>query len=291
MRIKRLAVAAGSIIIVLAGIGTFAQISKSPQLKADVAYANIGGKPLLMDVYRSDISPSRPQPLVVLVHGGGWCSGNRKQMADMAVGLARLGYCAVTVEYRLAPQVHFPEPLSDVKTAIIYLKSHAAEFNIDPSRIGIVGGSAGGHLALLVAVTNSEVNSLSASSKANLSLAKAVVSIAGPTDLTQKFSAPATDVVKGLMGRDFSTNAQAYAEASPVHWVNSNSAHLLLIHGDQDEIVPFGQAKEMLERSRAAGAQVALVVLRGGHHSGGASEQDNQSSVKQIVEFLAKNLQ
>jgi acetyl esterase/lipase len=121
-------------------------------LERDIGYANAGGVRLGMDVARPK-APG-PHPAVMLIHGGGFRRGSRQTCLPLAVRLAERGYVAATVSYRLTPKFQFPSPVWDVKAAVRFLRANAKRFDLDPSRLGVTGSSAGGHLALMPGLTS-----------------------------------------------------------------------------------------------------------------------------------------
>src|SRR5690349_19183729 len=119
-----------------------------------IQYATAGAMPvnLMMDVVRPRKQNGR-LPAIVCIHGGGFRAGNRESYLPLCIRLAQHGYVAATVSYRLSPRDQFPAPVHDVKAAVRWLRANAERFGIDPERIGVTGGSAGGHLALFLGLT------------------------------------------------------------------------------------------------------------------------------------------
>ncbi len=117
---------------------------------SNLTYRRVDGEELKLDAYLP-LRHNRPTAGVVLIHGGGWQNGDKSLYASFGATLARLGWAAFAVNYRLAPRAHFPAGLSDVRHAVAWIRAHAARFGIDPRRIAALGDSAGGNLAALVA--------------------------------------------------------------------------------------------------------------------------------------------
>ena len=124
--------------------------------RKNLVYASIGGRNLHLDAYLPNTPARRPYAGVILIHGGGWRSGNRSQAVPMAQRLAAAGYVALAVEYRLSPEARYPAAVHDLKTAVRWLRAHARELTLDTSKIAALGCSAGGHLAALLGTTNGD---------------------------------------------------------------------------------------------------------------------------------------
>src|SRR3954452_24107072 len=118
----------------------------------DVVYSAVGGRQT-MDVVRPRDTSASPRPAVLLVHGGGFRAGAKESYLPLAIKLAERGYIAATINYRLAPRNQFPAPIEDVKAAVRFLRANSAKWNLDSNHIGALGGSAGGHLVLMLGLT------------------------------------------------------------------------------------------------------------------------------------------
>jgi pectinesterase len=149
----------------------------------DLAYAVQGGEKLLLDIYLPPEPGSRPRPAIVLIHGGGWTSFDKGTMRRMASFLARSGFVAVAVNYRLlqGSQNRWPAQLDDVQRAVRWVRANASKYNIDASRIGAFGHSAGAQLASLLGMEETRDNSDVALAGYS-SRVQAVVDVSGPTD-------------------------------------------------------------------------------------------------------------
>jgi acetyl esterase/lipase len=259
------------------------------QITKDVCYETVGGTNLRMDLLRSSLATGA-LPLVILIHGGGWAAGDKSSMEAFALGLAKAGFATASVDYRLAPANKFPAALIDVKTALQYILQHAKELKINPNRIGVVGGSAGAHLALMLATTTADTEAFKSSSEASPCPIKAAVSIAGPTDLTANFSAQGNDILKNFFGKKRDEDLALYKQASPINYVTRFSAPILLIHGDKDELVPYSQSESFLSACKQAGVSANLITIPNGGHGSGGTKADNDASIRAMVEFLVKYL-
>ncbi len=255
----------------------------------DIAYTRIDGKPLLLDLARPKTGAG-PFPAIVCIHGGGWRAGDKSEFHGALFSLAQQGYVAATVNYRLAPEAHFPSQIQEVKTAIRYLKSRATELHIDPDRVGVFGGSAGGHLALLLGTTDAHDFPPAGEHLDLSSTVQAVVSLAGPTDLTQRFPEASEAMLKDLMGKSRAEAPAAYEQASPLHHVSAKDAPVLAIHGTKDELVPYAQSTALVAALKSVGVEAELLTIPDGGHGSGGKPEDWNAAIVKTVEFLDTHL-
>jgi acetyl esterase/lipase len=253
----------------------------------DVVYGNADGQDLKMDLAIPPDGPD-PRPALVCIHGGGWQIGQKSDYAIVINQFAKSGYVAAAVDYRLLPKYKWPSQIEDVKCATRYLRAHAKELNIDPNRIGAVGDSAGGHLALLLGLMDPADGLEGAggnpeqSSKVQL-----VVNFYGPTDMRVWTAWPESEAIlqhdygtnlDGLIARFLGSDDKAsavYAQASPVTYASAGDPPVLTIHGDKDPLVPIDQAKLLQEALQKAGVQEKFITMPGaGHGFGGAQLVD-----------------
>lgn len=199
-----------------------------------------------------------PYPAVLVIFGGGWHAGERNQLAPISQRLASRGYVAVNTSYRLAPQYHFPAQLRDVQLAVVWMRAHAAEYHIDPRRIGALGYSAGAHLAALLGVVNAKDRLGMPGSEV-----RAVVAGGTPTDLSKPTASH--DPYK-LIGGTFAEMPEAYREASPVSYVDAGDPPFFLYHGSADRLVPLDHATDFKALLDKAGVPNELMILRGRNH-------------------------
>jgi acetyl esterase/lipase len=207
-----------------------------------------------------------PVPAVLFVHGGGWRTGGRTSWADEARRLvAGTGWAAATVDYDLrAAQPWVTQP-ADVRAAIVWVRTHAAAFGIDPARIALVGSSAGGHLSMLVATAGSGPLTID-------DRVAAVVSWSGVSDLPRLARSPVAEpLVKDLAARfnggSLDDEPARWMELSPVAHVDATDPPMLLAHSAQETLVPVDQALAMRDALRDNGVEVETVVLPGTAHA------------------------
>jgi acetyl esterase/lipase len=259
------------------------------EMLSDVPYCNMDPAQK-MDIYFPE--SGGPWPVVVYVHGGSWMHGDKSEAAMFASGLNSMGYLVVSLNYRLYPPAAFPAMVEDVKCGIRSLRAHAADYNLDPNRIGAMGASAGGHLVALLGTT--EQNSpwevgeyLDQSSRV-----QAVISMAGVMDLSQTFPDADGNDIETMKRIGF--NETNILEASPISHVTSDDPPFLLIHGDHDDLVPYQQSQLMYDRLIQAGVPAQLVIVKNGGHSFLESHGPMTPSPMElnltILEFLNKYL-
>jgi len=226
-------------------------------------------------------------PAVVWIHGGGWSSGKRDAAREISIGstLARNGYVVMSVEYILSDkkQAVWPTNLWDCKNALRWLRLNAERLGVNPDRIGVMGGSAGGHLAAMVALTTPADGLDPAGPLAQVSCrVRCCVDFYGITDIGTYH-----DVT--MLGKTFAEAPDLYRAASPVTYVRSNSPPVLILHGTADTTVSIRQSEAFDRVLTAAGADHHFEVIPGAVHS--FDLQPPQSDLRPLVlSFLGKYL-
>lgn len=263
-----------------------AALAETVIYEPNVQYGEAAGTPLLLDLARPKQGDG-PFPAVVCIHGGGWKGGDKSSFTSLIQLLAQRGYVAVTVRYRFAPQHRFPSQVEDVKCAVRYLRAHADELNIDPDRIGAMGSSAGGHLALMLGGLEPEDELEGSGGYAEFSSSVQVVgSIAGPTDLTQAFPELVPPLLLDFLGAPLADAPEAYALASPITHLSDDDPPVMLIHGTADNIVPYEQATLYADACRTAGVECELITIQGGGHGFGGDIQAWLDANEQLIKFF-----
>jgi acetyl esterase/lipase len=241
-----------------------------------------------LDLYLPE-KVTRPLPVIVWVHGGGWYEGDKDWRR--AVPLVPKGYAVANINYRLSQDAIFPAQIEDCKAAIRWLRSNAAKYTLDPDHIGAWGPSAGGHLVALLGTTGN-VKELEGTG-GNLdqsSRVQCVVDWFGPTDLATmggQYDEPESSVAR-LTGGPVQKNKEKAARASPVTYVTKDAAPFLIMHGDKDDVVPLGQSVKLADALRRAGVEVKFQVYKGAGHGGRVFT--SPESWRIIEDFFAKYL-
>ena len=266
--------------------------SHAGKIEKDITYCTVDGVALKLDLYFPK-TLNGPTPIAVYVHGGGWSTGSKSGGAggtDFAA-LLDAGFIVGSVDYRLAPAYKFPAMIEDVKCSIRFLRASASTYNIDPNRIGVWGGSAGGHLVSLLGTADKSAGWDVGQYLDQSSSVQAVVDMFGPADLTTNFSNGYQKVAQNVFG---TTNFSdpIFKAASPVTYVSSSDPPFLILQGDSDQTVPLSQSQEFNDKLLAAGVSVKLVIVKGGPHGLNApAEVPSRAQLTQlIVDFFNLHL-
>lgn len=240
----------------------------------DISYAAEHGKRGLLDVYRRRDTNVRDAPVLLHVHGGAWSIGDKEhQGIPLMLHMAARGWVCVTINYRLSPREAFPAHLVDVKRAIAWIRDHVSAYGGDPDFVAITGGSAGGHLAALAALTPNDPEYQPGFEEADTTLQAAaphygVYDVAGATG-TRK----ARLMRDGFLGprvlfRDPTVELVEFEKASPLLRVNADAPPFFAIHGTHDTVVEVTQARSFVEALRGISKQpVAYAELPGAQHA------------------------
>lgn len=267
--------------------GLSSEISDDSLPTTTFAFATNDGQQLQLDVY-SPPAASSSRPAIIIVHGGSWSGGVRSDFPQWNRWLASHGFVVFDIDYRLAPQPNWQTATSDVRCAILWVKAHAQQFEVDAERIALLGRSAGGHLALLAAYTHD--NTVFESSCAEPSFAaattesveptdtlnscvRAVVALYAPTDLRWAYRNPANqrvvdgpETIRRFTGGTPESEADVFNHASPVAHVTPSSPPTLLIHGGQDQLVREQNMELLAEALRAARVPHESILIQYAQH-------------------------
>jgi acetyl esterase/lipase len=234
-------------------------------IESNVLFSRAGGEELMMDIARP--AGDGPFPAVICIHGGGFRAGNRSGYRALIPRLAERGYVAATVSYRLAPLHPFPAAVVDVKEAVRFLRKNARKYRIDPARIGAMGASAGGTLALMLGVTGEAAQFDPPETKVSCRVA-AVVSYYGATDFTKSYgkSVDAGEVLPLYLGGNLQFARRNHILSSPLYWVTPAAAPTLFLHGTKDPYVEVAQSDWMLEKLKEAQVPAEILRIEGAGH-------------------------
>ena len=230
------------------------KLPKDVQEKKDIVYISYGSRKMHLDLY-SPLKNHKLFPAVILIHGGGWRSGNRQMEIPMAQFLASHGYVAATVEYRLSPEALYPAALIDLKAVIKWFRANSGKYHMDTNKIALYGCSAGGQLAALLGISNENPSAPNYNPPGSVennhsSRVQAIIDIDGVLDMTDpNESAKDTNSSKPSSGKkwfgySYKENPGLWKEASALNYVNTNSAPICFInssnprfHAGRDEMI------------------------------------------------------
>jgi acetyl esterase/lipase len=249
--------------------------ARSVQRERGVVYHRDADRIVRLDIYRprGARTDGVRRPAVIQVHGGGWIAGSRlEQGIPLLNHLAANGWVGFNVDYRLSPEATMPEHVVDVKRAIAWVREHADELGIDPARIALTGGSAGGHLTALAALTSGDRSLQPGFEQADTSVAAAVpfYGVYDFTDPDTLYSPGIRDwlLPRVVFKRTLAAAPELYRAASPFHQVHAGAPPFLVFHGDQDTLVPIEDARAFVDRLAAISESPArLVELPGAEHA------------------------
>ena len=257
--------------------------------REDVTYLTRPSGPLQLDVYTPN--GNGPFPAIIVLHGGGWESGSRQMERSLAKRLTQSGFAAVPLSYRLGPEGRFPGDVLDIKAGIRWLRAQAAEFNIDPRFIGIVGGSAGGHLAAFMGATNGLPRFDDGPGDSRV---QAVVDIDGAAAFPDAVLIAREEGKQGAtsryLGGPYSRRRETWFAASPLTWVGPNSAPTLFIDSNGATPVLPGRP-EMRARLNALGIASNIIDMPAGTpHPFWLVEPWFTPVAGQVADFMAEQL-
>jgi acetyl esterase/lipase len=250
----------------------------------DVVYTKVNDWEGKLDLY---LPPAQngPSPIVINIHGGGWNKGNKESQTGFS-GFFKRGYAVANIAYRLTGVATAPAAVEDTRCALIYLINNAKKLNIDPNKIVIMGGSAGGHLALMGGLLeNNPIFDTNCKGAKNIKVA-AIIDKYGITDVwdwgygTLKTSKSATSWLGDkAKDKDFAKSV------SPLYQVKKTSPPVFIVHGDADPIVPYEQSVALKAKLDEMGVKNEFITVKGGQH-GKFEAEDNRMVNAKIMDFL-----
>lgn len=238
------------------------------------------GKNQTLDIYSPKVQNGKKMPVIIYVHGGGWSGGTKSNVDNKPAFFVNKGYVFVSVEHRFSPNVQYEQMAADISTAVKWVYNHAAEYQIDPNRINLMGHSSGGHLVMLIATNPKYLNSVGLSPNSISS----VVSLEGPLNLTDFLQR------MGTYKKVFGNNKKVWEEASPETYAgNKDLPPMMLVTRNKSSINAF------MEKAKKAGNKVSFFECRSLSHSNvtnllgankGSAESKNMTIA--VYKFLSK---
>ncbi len=249
--------------------------SRAVRITANIDYWGDGNRRHRLDVYQSRLAPPGPAPVMVYIHGGAWMIGEkREQGKPMMYELVARGWVCVAINYRLSPKATWPEHIVDAKRAVAWVKEHIGEYGGDPAFVAVSGGSAGGHLCALLALSDGDPVFQPGFEDADTTV-QACVPFYGVMDLTSSPDGSAifgpglrTMLEKRVMKTTESDHPELFRAASPTFRVRADAPPFFVLQGVNDTLVPVESARTFVERLRAVSAQpVAYAELPLAQHA------------------------
>jgi acetyl esterase/lipase len=277
--------------------GRPAPLPAGVKAERNIPYVEKGHANQVLDIFLPEKPSDKPLPLMIWIHGGAWLAGS--QANPTVVYLVNKGFAVASIEYRFSQHGIWPAQAHDCKAAIRFLRANAGKYHFDPDRFAVGGDSAGGHLAAFVGTSGDakeiegDLGHLNVSSRV-----QAVVDLFGPTDLTimgqqagprsmVKHDAPDSPESK-LMGGPIQEKRDLARTANPLTYIDQKDPPFLILHGDNDQLVPLGQSVILAKALIDTGVEVTMKTLPGAGHGG--REFYNADSQHMLEEFLVRQL-
>ncbi len=285
-----------SALLIAAALPALAAEREAMRVDRNITFATLeDDREMQLDLYRP--AEATDAPLVVWVHGGGWMMGNRWPCP--VAFLADHGYTVASISYRFAQQATYPAQLHDCKAAIRFLRANADDYGYNADRIGVIGASAGGHLAALLGTTGNDPDTEGdlGDHPDTSSAVQAVYDLFGPTDLAdldedipddEENTLAAFSPITLLLGADPDDRPDLAAAADPAHYADADDPPFLIVHGTNDPLVPLRQSEYLAEKLEAVGVEHRLVVIEDGGHGGWHYQTEER--IAELLVFLGEHL-
>ena len=252
-------------------------VPESIEVVKDIVYNEVDSISLKLDIYKLK-NLKAATPVLIFIHGGGWSKGNKSDYLPYLIDYAKKGYVTVTVSYRLSGVAPFPAAVQDVKCAVQWIRAHSEEYMINPDKIAVIGGSAGGHLAMMLAYSDTSYSKV-----------QAVVSIYGPTDLTTEYARNRGECLQ-FLGKSYQDSPDLYLAASPRTYISRDDPPTLIFHGTIDSLVPVSQSDSLHKWLDLAGVPNEYHKLKGWPHTMDLSKNVNDYCQYYMDAFFKKYL-
>lgn len=261
------------------------EIPENYVAQIDLVYTKVKDWEGRSDLYFSPHA-SKPTPILINIHGGGWKSGNKESQGGFN-SFFKAGFAVANMEYRLSGQATAPAAIEDTRCMLIYLIKNAKELNIDPTKIVIMGGSAGGHLALMGGLlANDHRFDSNCQGVENVKVA-AIIDKYGIADVWDWTYGPESKSSSPKLWLGDKVNDEKFIKSvSPISYVTKNSPPIFIVHGDADPIVPYQQSVDLYKKLQDLGVKSQFITVEGGLH-GKFNKEKNSEINAAILQFIA----
>lgn len=283
-----------TLILLLCGSCCFAQATDTTykpveypegyRAQLDVVYTRVGDWSGRIDLYLPPVK-NGPSPIIINIHGGGWNKGVKESQTGFNT-FFKMGFAVANMEYRLTGQATAPAAVEDARCALIYLIKNAKELNIDVNKIVVMGGSAGGHLALMAGLLGNDHRfDGNCPGVENIKVA-AIIDKYGISDVWDwGYGKNVTSRSAGAWLGSKATDKEFALSVSPINYVNKSSPPTFIVHGDADPTVPYQHSVDLHKKFLEAGVKTEFVTVKGGLH-GKFTKEQNSDLNKSIAAFL-----
>lgn len=251
------------------------------EIRNDIVYSTVGDRELLLDAYLPQ--KDGPSPAVLVVHGGAWRMGNRKQLRGYAESLSKTGFVCFAIDYRLAPKHKFPAQIEDCRSAVKWIRTNAATYEADPKKIGAIGYSAGGHLVSLLGTTGEAPSKKNGNVDTRLQV---VVAGGAPTDF--RWFPDKGKWCEFLMGGTLDTVPEKFFAASSSAFADKDDPPMFFFNGTEDTLVPLPWSQSCFGALKAVGVKTEFHKIQGAGHLQAAM---NREALEKAYQFLKAELQ
>jgi acetyl esterase/lipase len=246
----------------------------------NVVYAKVNDWEGKMDLYLPS-SSGKPTPVIINIHGGGWNHGTKEEQGGFTPYF-KAGFAVANIEYRLTSQATAPAAIEDTRCALIYLIKNANALHLDPNKIVIMGGSAGGHLALMGGLLqNNHIFDTNCMGVENINVA-AIIDKYGIADVNDWAYGPYIKSKSATNWLGTKKEDQNFIKSvSPISWVKSTSPPVFIVHGDADPTVPYQESVALHQALLAAGVKTEFITIPGGLH--GKFDKDQNAMLNTAI--------
>ena len=245
----------------------------------NLVYGHIGDQDLVLDAY---VPGGGPHPAVVVIHGGGWAHGSKEELNFEGEGLAMAGFSAFVVDYRMAPpggDWHAPIALEDVRSAVLWVRQNAATYNADPLRVGALGNSAGGNLAMMLGTTGT----------VGADRVEAVVSFSGQSNLMTLSNEHTINAATNYIGCSSTDCPSDWMANSPIDHCDHLTSPMLIVNSTH-ELMPLDQATGMATKLADVGVPHELRILNGDKHASAFAGQVWTQTLTFFQHYLSRSV-